>query len=276
MLNKNNVILTEEGRSDLKAQAAKGDAYAPDNRASGRNRYERSVHSSFKNSVKSYNDMDMDSLFKYDILTVNILIEGETDTYTVTVKMGSVLDHLKRFIGDDAINLRYVTKALISTFNDASTDIYLHCTCPDWKYRMDFWATKNDINSGAPQDTPSDETNPDDTKGPGCKHALACLARTTWLMKVASVVTNYVKYMEKNMPELYKKVMYPAIYGKDYEEPVENEPENIIDDEEDSSGLPTDVGTINSSNRYAQVKNLKQYRDAGVDNIQDNNISDTQ
>lgn len=277
----NNINLFEDSRNSLKSQAIKGDTYAPDNRSKGKNRYARSVHSSFAKSVKSYNEMDMDALFKYDILTVNILIDGETDTYTVTVKMGSLLDNLRHILGEEQINLRYVTKALIKTFNDASTDIYLHCSCKDWKYRMDFWASKNDINAGEPQDIPSDETNPNDTKGPGCKHALACLSRTTWLMKVASVITNYVKYMEKNYPDLYTKVIYPAIYGKKYEE---TEVETEIDDtenteeqeqEEDEDGLPTDVGTIDSSNRYAKIKNLKQFRDKPVANVETNTISDT-
>lgn len=121
-------------------------------------------------------------------------------------------------------------------------------------YRQAYWATVNGINAGAPENRPSDETNPDDTKGAGCKHINLVLNNNSWMMKVASVVTNYIKYMRKHYEKLYADVIYPAIFEHEYEEPVQmdmfNEIDNIPEDE-----VPSNEDTIDISNKWARTKN---------------------
>lgn len=112
-----------------------------------------------------------------------------------------------------------VTKALIIGFNRG--DVYVHCSCPDFKYVFSYAATKNDYNSGEPENRPADEKNPNDSKGSCCKHALRVLSNTSWLLKVAVVVMNYIKYMKKNQTKLYNDIIYPALYQKPWVEPVE-------------------------------------------------------
>lgn len=97
-------------------------------------------------------------------------------------------------------------------------DVYINCSCPDFSYRYAYYASRNDINSGAPENRPSDETNPDDKLGSGCKHALCVLSNTSWIIKVAIVVWNYIKYIKKNETKLYQEIIYPSIYKKPYEE----------------------------------------------------------
>lgn len=126
--------------------------------------------------------------------------------------------------------------------------VILH-NCPDFKYRMAYWDTKNDSITGAQELRPSDITNPNDTKGPGCKHIMLVLANHSWLIKVASVIVNYVNWMKVNREMLYADAIYPALYGKKYtgEEPVQMS----IDD---TSELETDTDTLDRANQAARAK----------------------
>jgi hypothetical protein len=154
----------------------------------------------------------MNKLFKDNILDVNVEVNGETDNYIVTMSFGGFLDLLHEQLekNNNILDLRTISRALVSAFN--SDNVYIHCSCADWKYRMAYWATVTDINSGEPESRPSDITNPNNTKGPGCKHALLVLSNNTWLIKVSSVIHNYIEYMKKHYERLYADVIYPAIY----------------------------------------------------------------
>lgn len=242
--------LYEDSRSQLLSKSKKGDNYVPSNQSKGKNRYERRLHSKVFHSVKDYNNINMNRLFKDNILDVTVSVHGETDDYSVKMSFGGFLDSLHRELkkNDDTLNLRVVSRALTSSFN--SDNVYIHCSCPDWQYRFSYWATKNSITSGQAELRPSNITNPGDTKGSACKHVLLVLSNNSWLLKVASVVFNYINYMEKHYAKLYADIIYPAIYEKQYEEPVQMD---MFADEENPE-LVTDSDTIDTSNKYAKTK----------------------
>lgn len=188
----------------------------------------------------------MNKLFKEDILTVNISVKGETDDYTVKISYGGFLDILKGLINDDVneLNLRNITRALITGFN--KDDVYIFCSCPDYHYRFGYWNTVKNLTSGDPENRPSDITNPEDDLGSGCKHILLVLSNNSWLMKVASVINNYIKYMEKHYKRLYADIMFPAIFDRKYEEPVQL----TFDDIDSDDALQTDSDTLDKANVY--------------------------
>ena len=212
----------------------------------------------------------MNKLFKDNILTVNISVKGETDDYTVKISFGGFLDILRDLLGDDAnnLNLRNITRALVTGFN--KDDVYIFCSCPDFHYRFGYWATRNKLNSGEAEDRPSDITNPDDSLGSGCKHILLVLSNNSWLMKVASVINNYIKYMEKHYQKLYADIIYPAIFGKDYEEPVQLS----IDDIDSADNLHTDTDTLDKANTYGQDRTRFQKGNTQGIRFASNNSSD--
>lgn len=114
-------------------------------------------------------------------------------------------------------------------------------------YRFAYWATKNNINSGEPQnDNGKWIRNPDDRLGSGCKHILLVLSNNSWLIKVASVINNYIKYMKKYREKQYADIIYPAIYGKPYEEPAQT---SMFDDDE----LASDEDTLDVSNEFGRT-----------------------
>lgn len=210
--------------------------------AKGRERYNKRKKSRVANTVKSFNQIDMNKLFKEGILTVNIPVHGETDDYRVRITFGGFLEILRDQVRDkDAVELRDVSKTCIIGFNKA--DVYISCTCEDFKYRFQYYATVNDLNSGSPETRPSDITNPDDSLGSSCKHILLVLNNTSWVLRVARVINNYIRYMEKHYQKLYADIIYPAVFGKEYEEPVQLP----LDDD---ANLVTNDDTIDASNEY--------------------------
>ena len=256
-------ILREDSRTKLLTKSKSS--------TKGKQRFNRRSKSKVANNVRQYNSIDMNKLFKDNILTVNISVKGETDDYTVKISFGGFLDILRDLLNDDVnnLNLRNITRALVTGFN--RDDVYIFCSCPDFHYRFGYWATRNNLTSGEPEDRPSNITNPDDKLGSGCKHILLVLSNNSWLIKVASVINNYIKYMEKHYQKLYADVIYPAIFDKDYEEPVQLS----IDDIESDDTLQTDSDTLDSANKYNQERtkfqkgNQQGIRFASNDNEED-------
>ena len=242
--------LHEESRKNLVSKSKQSNK--------GFQRFKRRVKSRVANTVKQYNAIDMNKLFKDDILTTDVQVKGETDTYVVKISFGGFLELLyDQLKVTNEFNLKAVTRALINGFN--RDDVYIHCSCPDWQYRFAYFATKNNINSGDAENRPSDTTNPNDVLGSACKHVLLVLSNTSWLLKVASVIHNYVNYMEKHHERLYQKIIYPAIWKKEYEEPKQL---SLFDDEDE---LATDTDTIDTSNVYARTKNqFKKGNTSGI------------
>lgn len=247
-------ILNEDSRSQLIQRSKRGDNYKLD-QSKGRNRWERRLHSRVSHSVSTYNSINMNKLFKENILDVNVLVNGETDDYIVRMSFAGFLDYLHNQlkVNNGEFNTRVVNRALVSAFN--SDQVYIHCSCPDWKYTMAGWATRNDIDSvkgeqpliWLPTTPPNRRRNPKDTKGAGCKHVLLVLSNNTWLMKVAMVIINYVKYMEKHSQKLYADIIYPAIYQQPYSDDVQLD---MFSDDE----LATDETDIDTANKYAREK----------------------
>lgn len=237
-------ILLEKSRNELISQAKRGEREKGD----GKTRYEKRLKQKVSSSNKTYNRIDMNQLFKDGILNVGIPVHGETDDYLVKLSFGDFLsnlqDELNRY-DDSEIDLRIVTRAIISSFNKG--DVYIRCSCEDWHFRMGYWATVDKFIDGEPELIPSDETNPDNKLGPACKHVLCVLTNTSWIIKVASVIVNYSKYMKRHKQRLYADIIYPAIYGKKYEEPVQL-------DVDTTDELETDSETIDRSNKYAREK----------------------
>lgn len=231
------VLLNEDTRNQLiqKSKHAKKER-------DGKNRYEKRLKSRIVSSVREYNSMDMNKLFRDDILTVNVPVKGETDNYLVKISFGGFCKILRDRIEQNGgkLELRDVVQALTIGFN--KNDVYVFCTCPDNFYRHSFHQTQDKISSGEPQNIPAPITNPRNDLGIGCKHIMLVLSNAKFLVKTASVIFNYINYMEKHYEKLYADVIYPAIYGKKYEKDVQLP----MDDEE-----PTSPDLINKANLAA-------------------------
>lgn len=247
MIQKNLELLTEDTRTALISKSRSAGLYKHPER--GKNRFERKKHSRIANSVKQYNEIDMNAFFKKDQLIVNIPVIGESSEYTVTVRLEGVVAELQKGIKNNQNKLEFkvIIQALTKVFN--TTNVYIKCTCPDAKYRFAHW---NIINNVSVDDTSKDPgpgkgiANPNDDMGRGCKHMLLVLANGDWLMKVASVINNYCHYASEKLHDAFLKLIFPKLYGVPADEAAD---EGIVESQED---LDTTKDLIDIINTWAK------------------------
>jgi hypothetical protein len=240
-------LLTEATRTQLVAQSRSVGMYK--NQERGKNRMERKKYSKIANAVKSYNEIDMNKLFKQDILQVNIPVVGENDEYTVTIKLERVISELQKNIknNNNKLEFRSIIQALTKVFN--TSDVYIKCTCPDAKYRFAHWNILKNVSVDDSSNDPGPGkgiANPNDDKGRGCKHMLLVLANGDWMMKVASVINNYCHFLSEKRPEAFLKLVFPKLYGVPADEAEQND---IVEANED---LETGKDLIDVINDWAK------------------------
>lgn len=240
-----NKFITEASRRDLIDKGKRGDRYSLKNQAKGRNRFERRTHSKIYTNVAQYNNLDMNLFFKHDILLVGIKVIGETDEYITKIKFKGILQEIQREVknNNNKFEFKSILTSLIRVFN--TEDVFVSCTCEDWQYRQAYWATQKNYNSGSPEIRVSDITNPNDTKGSGCKHVMLVLSNMDWIMKVCSVINNYIKYARQSMQRLYADYIFPQIYGMKYDKAVQLD----IFDTDDLDSSPF---TLDDANRLGR------------------------
>ena len=268
-------LLLELNRNQLINKSKNSDNYKDTSK--GRNRWERRNHSRIDRRVDQYNKIDMNTFFKKDELKVGINVHGETDDYIVTIRFNgalrSISDEIKR--NNNKLEFKCVLIALQRTFNTG--DVFVSCSCPDWKFRIAFQATKGGYNSGQPEIRASNITNPQDTKGAGCKHINLVIGNIDWVMKIASVINNYIHYMEEHYQRLYADVIFPRLFNMPYQRAVQLSLFDTGSDELDSQ-----EGEIKLSNRYGRdrgqfrsdvrVNNMRNFRDPNSPKLEQHKI----
>jgi hypothetical protein len=245
--------LQEDSRTLLVSKSRNAGPYK--NQMRGKNRFERQKHSQIAKTVQQYNKIDMNKFFKEDILEVAIPVVGETDSYTVNIRMEGIVKEIATNIKNNKNKLEYrtIVQSITKVFNTAN--IFVKCSCPDYKYRFAHW---NIVNNVSVDDTSKDPgpgkgiRNPNDSKGRGCKHVLLCLANGDWIMKVASVINNYIHYAEEKLQKPFLKLIFPKLYGIPYDEAAEND--LLPDDFE----LDSSTSIIDTINEYG--KNRGKYK----------------
>ena len=216
------IKLNEDSRSQLLSKARKGAEYKGD-KSKGRNRYERRTKSKMSNSVREYNQLDMNKFFKEDILDLYIKVHGETDDYMVGISFSGILELIREETAKDEnlqVDLRLILKMLKRAFN-REDHVMVRCSCPDFTYRFSYWASVDDLILGDKETRPSDETNPDNNLGPACKHVILVLSNTNWIVKLASAVNNYIRYIQDHYENSYAEIIYPQLYGREYDQDVQ-------------------------------------------------------
>jgi hypothetical protein len=143
------------------------------------------------------------------------------------------------------MEFRTIIQALTKVFN--TTDVYVKCSCPDFKYRFAHW---NIIKNVSVDDSASDPgpgkgiANPNDDKGRGCKHILLVLSNGDWMLKVASVINNYIKYSRDHLQKNYVEYIFPKVFGMKYDKAVQLQ---LFYQDEESGLLPSDSATISKA-----------------------------
>lgn len=188
-----NEPLTEASRKDLRSKSQRE---SPKRYAKRLNYY-----------VSNFKGVNLAQLFENDYFIFSTPIKD----YICTLAFPGVLTKLKEIVkstnGDPKrINLRMVIQALREAF-DATDNIKVRCTCPDFKYRFMHYAWRYDYLYGDPTpgtEAPPDITNPDNAIGATCKHLDLFLANKRWLTRAASTVNALIHtYPDKAALYLY-------------------------------------------------------------------------
>lgn len=261
---KNNLtenLLLEMNRNQLIQKSKKSDNYKDQSR--GRNRWERRNKSKIATRVDQYNKIDMNKFFKDDELKVGINVRGETNDYIVTIRYNGALKEIQEQIkrNNNTLEFKCVLIALQRVFN--AGNVFVSCSCPDWVYRQAYHATRGGYNSGEPEVRASDITNPGDTKGAGCKHVNLVLGNVDWLMKICSVINNYIHYMKDHFERKYVDLIFPKLFGITYQKAVQL---NLFDTDDDLSSNPDEIKLSNQYGRDrtrfksdVRINNMKHF-----------------
>ena len=216
--------LTEASRNDLINKSKKGKAYK--DQSKGKNRWERKKWSSVASTTREYNSIDMNAFFKKDILTINIPVQGETNKYSVRIRFSGALREIQNAVkrNNNKLDYKSISQALIRTFN--GENVYVYCNCPDFVYRMNWYSKQNGFDAAKPREQAPYQnrfawTNRYDDMGGICKHIALVISNTFWLMKVASVINNYIHYAEQFMQRQFAELIFPKIYGVKYPQAVQ-------------------------------------------------------
>ena len=273
-------ILDEATRQELISRSKN----ARKTKTYGTTRYARRTKSSINPSSKTYNQIDMNAVFKGGLLSFKIPVKGETNNYEVELLFDHFTDELQKQTKQEKKPCEYktVATALMRAFN--KDDTYIACSCKDWQYRFAYWSTKGKYNGGKPELQPirkvwhagaqSDPKKPGydplglqagnyfNNNGAGCKHTMLVLSNLKWAMKVATVINNYIKYMEKNSPKQYAEIIFPAVYGMPYKKAIQL---GLFDNDELANTMDNKNQTkeIDKANQDADRK----FRKGGVGKI---------
>jgi len=146
----------------------------------------------------SFRSIGFDSLLKKDEFVINVPV-GD---YICTIAFKGLMKQIKEVLKKQPkpnFTLQTVIKAITRAID--AEDILVDCTCPDFIYRFAYWATKFGYKYGKPENRPAKITNPDDKLGAMCKHLTALLSNKKWLVKVASVINEFVKAYPNEVQE---------------------------------------------------------------------------
>jgi hypothetical protein len=92
---------------------------------------------------------------------------------------------------------------------------------------------------------------------------LLVLNNTSWIIRVARVIINYIRYMQVHYEKLYADIIYPAIYGVEYTDPVQLSIDDM--DNVDTLAGEEDTDTISSANVYNKERTkFQKGNDRGI------------
>lgn len=154
---------------------------------------------------KDFDTVDFEELFNSDTFTWRTRV-GD---YIVTISFEGPFSNLYRVVGSwsgknrwKRIDLKTLTKCLSKALDEE--DLYVDCTCDDFKYRFAFWATQAGMKYGTQQNRPPKVRNVKNNKGYVCKHILSLLYGKRFVPAAAKA---WLQYIQAN-PELAEEMIW--------------------------------------------------------------------
>ena len=154
---------------------------------SGRNdtkaRFERRL--TVADSEVHYYSVDVQEFLSTGTLVFRFEIRG----YELTIELTGLIEYLTKKLKGQ-VNYKNIRRYLDQAID--KSNIYINCSCPDFRYRFAYAASKKGYKSGTPEDRPSNITNPK-LKGSACKHLLKLLNNKRWVRKYITLINLLLK-----------------------------------------------------------------------------------
>ena len=127
-------------------------------------------------------------------LVISCNISGNSSNYDDVIAFENVVKDLIEVAKQDAkhiVNATLIKKSLKASLD--KNDIYLDCNCPDWKFRYEFWSTKDKYKWGKLQTSNGKGIrNPNNNIGSMCKHLYALLRSNTFMNHVSDKIMRVI------------------------------------------------------------------------------------
>ena len=145
------------------------------------------------NKAAGYRGFSIIDIDTTSVLTTNCLrVTCKVGDYWDTVEMQNILYWIQAEAEKNRnyqVNTKGVTAAIMNSID--GMDIKVDCTCPDFKYRFAYLATKLGYKYGKPENRPAKITNPNDY-GAICKHLISMLGNKKWLQQVTGTLMDFI------------------------------------------------------------------------------------
>ena len=119
-----------------------------------------------------------------------LLFQFKIRDYRVSLEIDGILGYIRDHLNEMRINYKNIRQLLLRSVDES--DIRVDCTCPDFRYRFAYTATKDGFKEGNEEKRPSLITNPD-KKGGACKHIMRVLNNKQWMYKYVSLINVLIK-----------------------------------------------------------------------------------
>lgn len=125
-----------------------------------------------------------------DWLVITTNISGNSSTYNDSIAFKNVMTELIALAKIDSkhyVNSKLIIRSIKRSLD--KNDIYINCTCDDFKYRYAYHATQGKFKWGKLQNSNGQKIrNPNNDIGCMCKHLYALLRSNTFLEKVSDTI----------------------------------------------------------------------------------------
>lgn len=170
----------------------------------------------------SINNVTIDStalLSDWLVITTNISGNGSTYSDSIAFKfvMTDLIEQAKKS-PKHVVNSKLIIKSIHESLD--KQDIYIDCSCDDFKYRYSFWSTQGKFKWGRLQNSNGKKIrNPNNDMGCMCKHLYALLRSNKFLNLISdkimrTIMANLDVLVKKFNIDILEFVVNTAAYDK--------------------------------------------------------------
>lgn len=156
-------------------------------------------------TARDFTNIDFEQLFTND----TFVWKSRVGDYITVVSFEGAFANLYSKVGSwngknrwKRIDLKLLTTCLSHALDEE--DLYLSCTCDDFRYRFDYWLSQAGGKYGQLQNKPPKVRNVKNNKGYVCKHLLSSLHGKKWIPAAAKA---WLEYIRSN-PELAEELIW--------------------------------------------------------------------